>query len=272
MILPTDTLLAGKEAIVLLWLILVFAVERLWPAAPMPAALADAPAGRRQRLGRNGVLWLANVALSPLVVLPLTAWAASRTLPWRPAWWAGWPALAGDIVLLDFLIYWWHRANHQWPLLWRFHEVHHLDRFLDSTTALRFHFGEVLISAGARALVIILVGVPFATVMLFEALLLCATIFHHSNLRLPPRLERALARLIVTPSIHWVHHHAVRTDTDANYSTIFSLWDRLLGTRSPTARQPTMPIGVAGETERALPALLVRPFRAVIAGSPAARP
>jgi sterol desaturase/sphingolipid hydroxylase (fatty acid hydroxylase superfamily) len=271
MILPTDPLLAGKGAIVLLWLVVVFAVERLRPAAPMPAALTSAPAGRWRRLGRNGALWLVNIGLSPLVVLPLTAWAASQVLPWRPAWWSGWTALAVDIVLLDFLIYWWHRANHQWPLLWRFHEVHHLDRFLDSTTALRFHFGEVLISAGARGLIIILLGVPFTTVLLFEALLLCATIFHHSNLRLQPRLERALALVIVTPSIHWVHHHAVRTDTDANYSTIFSWWDRLFATRSPTRRHPTMAIGVEGEAERALPALLARPFRVTIAGSPAAR-
>ncbi|MGH6886301.1 MAG: sterol desaturase family protein, partial [Geminicoccales bacterium] len=140
--------------------------------------------------------------------------------------------------------------------------VHHLDRFLDSTSAVRFHFGEVLLSAGARALVILAVGFPFPSILVFEALLLCATIFHHSNLRLPAAIERALSRLIITPSIHWVHHHAVRTDTDSNYGTLFSVWDRLLRTRSPTVRTPTMPIGVEAKAERTLPALLARPFRA----------
>ena len=89
--------------------------------------------------------------------------------------------------LLDGLIYWWHRANHEWPLLWRFHVVHHLDRFLDATSAIRFHFGEVLISATARAGAIVLLGFPLASILAFETLVLIATVFHHSNLRLPPQ-------------------------------------------------------------------------------------
>ena len=125
--------------------------------------------------------------------------------------------------------------------------MHHLDRFLDSTSALRFHFGEVFLSALARALVIVAFAVPFATVVVFEALILLAAIFHHSNLRLPRRhSEAAGARLIITPAIHWVHHHARRRDTDSNYGTIFSFWDPLFGSRSPTPRDPDMEIGVEG--------------------------
>lgn len=97
--------------------------------------------------------------------------------------------------------------------------------------------------------------------MVFEALVLAASLFHHSNLRVPARVERLVARLVVTPSIHWVHHHAVRRDTDSNYATILSMWDRLFGSRSRTARTPDMPIGVEGTTEETLPRLLVRPFR-----------
>jgi sterol desaturase/sphingolipid hydroxylase (fatty acid hydroxylase superfamily) len=149
-------------------------------------------------------------------------------------------------VLLDFLIYWWHRANHRWHPLWRFHLVHHLDRILDSTSALRFHFGEVLISAAARAGAILLLGFPFLSIVAFETLLLIATIFHHSNLRLPPRLEAALASLVITPSIHWVHHHRRRIDTDSNYGTVFSFWDRLFASRSRARRSPEMEIGVEG--------------------------
>ena len=70
-----------------------------------------------------------------------------------------------------------------------------------------------------------------------------------------------MSAVIITPGIHWVHHHAVRADTDSNYGTLFSFWDPLFRTRSPTPRTPTMTIGVEGEGERALPALLVRPFR-----------
>jgi sterol desaturase/sphingolipid hydroxylase (fatty acid hydroxylase superfamily) len=146
-------LLAYKGALVAVWLVGLFLAERFWPAAPLPVPVARAPLAR---LVRNLALAAINFLLSPLVILPLTALAAGHALAWRPVWWQGWPGLALDLLLLDFLIYWWHRANHQWHFLWRFHLVHHLDRTLDSTSALRFHFGEVLISAAARAGAILL--------------------------------------------------------------------------------------------------------------------
>jgi sterol desaturase/sphingolipid hydroxylase (fatty acid hydroxylase superfamily) len=264
-------LLALKAVAVIAWIAALFAAERVWPAAPRPdparerwpVSLAALTAGGWARLGRNLAFWLINTALSPLVVLPLTAWAADRGagLDLRPAWWSGGWGLAADLLLLDVLIYWWHRANHVVPFLWRFHAVHHLDGFLDTTTALRFHFGEVLLSALARAAVVVLLGFPFASVLAFEALVLAATVFHHSNVRLPPGLERALAWVVVTPSIHWVHHHAVRRDTDSNYATVLSMWDRLFGSRSAARRSLAMPIGVEGQGEEGLAALVGRPFR-----------
>lgn len=259
-----EGLLAWKGAAVALWLAAFFLAERLRPAAPRPAAVARPLA----RLARNGLLWGINTLLSPLVVLPVTVWAAAHGLGWRPAWWDGLPALLLDLLLLDFLIYWWHRANHVVPFLWRFHEVHHLDATLDTTTALRFHFGEVLLSAGARAAVIVLLDVPLPTVVVFETLVLAATIFHHSNLALPPRLERALARVVVTPSIHWVHHRARRRDTDSNYATVLSLWDPLFTSRSPTRRQPEMAIGVEGRGEEPLAQLLLHPLYRTGAAAP----
>jgi len=107
-----------------------------------------------------------------------------------------------------------------------------------------------------------LIGFPFATILTFETLLLVATLFHHSNLRLLPGLERALARLVITPSIHWVHHHRRQSDTDSNYGTVFSFWDRLFGTRSASRRSPDMEIGVEGAEEQNFAGLLIRPARA----------
>jgi sterol desaturase/sphingolipid hydroxylase (fatty acid hydroxylase superfamily) len=253
-----DAALAWKGLAVALWLIALFIAERLHPADDRPRPEIG---GAWQRLGRNFGLWLANLALSPLIVAPFSVWAASHALPWRPPWWGGAAGLAADLVLLDLWIYWWHRANHEFPFLWRFHAMHHLDRVLDTSSALRFHFGEVLLSAVARAVAIVLLGLPIVSVVVFEALVLGAAIFHHSNLALAPRFEAALSRLVVTPSIHWVHHHRVRYDTDANYSTVLSLWDRLFASRSPTLRLAGMPIGVEGREELALPQLLIAPFR-----------
>jgi sterol desaturase/sphingolipid hydroxylase (fatty acid hydroxylase superfamily) len=236
------SLLASKGVVVLLWLAVLFAAERLKPAAAVPAGVARPG----WRLIGNAVLWGLNAGLSVAVVVPMTAWAAAAAPAWRPAWWSSSAGLALDLLILDGLIYWWHRANHEVLFLWRFHCVHHLDRFLDTTTAQRFHFGEVALSAAARACVVLALAIPLTSVLVFETLVLLAAIFHHSNLKLSPGFERALSSLVVTPSIHWVHHHRVRRDTDSNYATILSLWDPLFRSRSPTPRTPDLEIGVEG--------------------------
>ena len=254
-------LLSWKAVLVGLWLAAFFLAERLRPAAHPPERPRNGEADfGLKRLGRNATLWLGNAGLSLVFVVPVSLWAASVSLDWRPDWWSGWQGLLIDLIILDLAIYWWHRANHEIPFLWRFHEVHHLDRFLDTTTAVRFHFGEVALSAGFRAVLIILLGLPIVSVLVFESLVLIAAIFHHSNLRLPRGLEGLLGRVIITPEIHWVHHRAVRRDTDSNYGTILSIWDPLFGSRSPTPRRTDMKIGVERRVEQSLPRLLVRPF------------
>jgi sterol desaturase/sphingolipid hydroxylase (fatty acid hydroxylase superfamily) len=250
-------LLAYKSTAIGLWFALLFVGERLRPAA----VTARGWFGDWPRLAGNAGFWAINALLSLTIVVPVSHWASDVDLGLRPGWLGGWTGLAVDLLLLDFLTYWWHRANHTATFLWRFHEVHHLDQFLDTTSAVRFHFGEVLLSTGARAVVIVLFTIPLSSVLAFEALVLAATLFHHSNVRLPARLERALSWLVVTPSIHWVHHHAEWRDTNANYSTVLSLWDRLFASRSPTPRAPSMAIGTPGRRDLAWPRLVASPFR-----------
>ena len=245
--------LQSKGGIVLAVLVALLVLERLFPVARALGGL--------RRLARNFSLASLNAILSFAVVVPVSGLAAQWALDWRPAAWSGWVGLALDLVILDCWIYWWHRANHELPFLWRFHEIHHLDEFLDASSALRFHFGEVFLSALVRAAVILLLGVPFAHVVVFETLIALVTMFHHSNVRVPPRLERLVSFVIVTPSIHWVHHHALRADTDSNYSTLLSVWDRLFASRSRTLRSVDMPIGVEGGLDRGIMALVRRPFR-----------
>lgn len=246
------TMLQSKSALVLLALAAFLTLDRVFPVARV--------AGGAVRVAKNLALALANGFLGWLVVVPLSAFAAQHALDWRPQWWSGGLGLMADLLILDLWIYWWHRANHEVPLLWRFHEVHHLDEFLDASSALRFHFGEVLLSSLVRAGVIFLLGVPLTTVIVFETVLALATMFHHSNVKLPQSLEHLLSLVIVTPSIHWVHHHAIRADTDSNYSTVLSIWDRLFGSRSATVRTPEMPVGVEDARDLTLPGLLKRPF------------
>ena len=258
-----ETLLLLKGGLVLVALVTFALYERLRPATDgrLLVGFRHATRAAWHRLGRNLSLFGLNALLSPLLIVPITVWAGQHSLGLRPGWWSGGLGLALDLALLDLWIYWWHRANHELPLLWRFHQVHHLDETLDTSSALRFHFGEVLLSTLVRAVVIILLDLPLSSVLLFEGLVLAAALFHHSDARLPRPLERRLATVIITPSLHWVHHHALRADTDSNYGTVFSFWDRLFGSRSGTARWPAMPIGVEGARDRRLMALLGAPFR-----------
>ena len=232
---------------------LLFVGERLFSATPAPKGWS--------RLARNGAMWLMLLILSPLIVLPLTAFASAHPLWTRPESWSGWPALAADIIIFDLWAYWVHRAYHEISPMRRLHIAHHLDEHLDTTSAVRFHPGEVALSAALRMVPIALLAIPFSHVVFFEALLLAASLFHHSNLRLPGGFERALSRIVVTPSIHWVHHHALWRDTNSNYAAIFSIWDPLFRSRSPSRREKGMKIGVEGLGDRTLLGLLLAPFQ-----------
>lgn len=253
-------ILAIKAAFLAGWAGLLLVAERIAPAATLPD-VAKGRAGWR-RIGRNLGLFLINSALSPLFVLPVTVFAALHAPDWRPGWWAGSWGLLADILLLDLFLYAWHRANHRIGFLWRFHQVHHFDRFLDVTSAVRFHAGEVALSALVRGAFVFAADVPLASVLIFEIVVLTCSLFHHSNGKLQQGVEKALSFLIVTPGWHWLHHHAVRRDTDSNYATLLPLWDRIFGSANPGRRDPAMPIGLEGEgLDPALPALLLKPFR-----------
>lgn len=233
------------------WFAGLAAIERAIPAARRPPG--------RARLVRNLGLWAANSLMNPFVTLPIAAAAAAFQVWTRPLM-PVWLGLTLDFALLDLWAYAWHRANHEWPLLWRFHQVHHLDEFLDTTSASRFHPGEVAISALARTPLLIVADIPFTSIAAFDVCLLVAALFHHSNVRLPAGFEAMLRVVIVTPSHHWVHHHAVRADTDSNYGVLFTLWDRLFGSWSPNTRALDMPIGVEGQHDVPIIALAAAPF------------
>ena len=244
-----EALLAYKAYIVATALVFLFALERVFPAVNN--------SWQPMRMVKNFSVAFINFLLGPLIVLPLSVYVSTHGLGLRPSWWN----MAFDLLLLDAWIYAWHRLNHLLPFLWRFHEVHHLDETLDTTTALRFHFGEVVLSALVRAALIWMLAIPLFTVAVFETLVVLAALFHHSNLKLPSALESWVSKLIVTPRLHWVHHHALREDTDSNYATVLSVWDMLFRSRSKNARRQDMKMGVAGKPDRSLLELLLSPFQ-----------
>jgi sterol desaturase/sphingolipid hydroxylase (fatty acid hydroxylase superfamily) len=148
-------------------------------------------------------------------------------------------------ILLDYTLWIWHLLNHRVPLLWRFHAAHHVDLDLDASTALRFHPGELLMSVPFRALQVVIIGVDVRVLLTWEAALLVATEFHHSNLRLPLRFERLLRALLVTPRMHGIHHSIVPGEVNSNFGTLLTAWDRLHHTFVHGVRQRDIVIGLA---------------------------
>ena len=133
-------------------------------------------------------------------------------------------ALLG-FLFLDLAFYWFHRASHTWSFLWRFHGMHHLDTQMDVTTSLRFHIGELLFSAVYKAMLIISLGLPISVFIFYEIVLTASAQFHHSDIRLPDKLDSKISKVIVTPKYHTNHHTVAEHSRNANYSSIFTVWD-----------------------------------------------
>jgi sterol desaturase/sphingolipid hydroxylase (fatty acid hydroxylase superfamily) len=135
---------------------------------------------------------------------------------------------------------------------------------LDVSTSFRFHFGEVLYSVGFRALQVYLLGISLFTYLVYELVFQCATLFHHSNVRLPITVERWLNQIVVTPRMHGIHHSIVKEETNSNFSVIFRWWDLIHGTLKLNVKQSEVVIGVPAYLEREdnkLMNLLILPFR-----------
>src|SRR5262245_8916538 len=153
-------------------------------------------------------------------------------------------AVGASILLLDYTLWHWHWLTHRVPWLWRFHLVHHVDRDLDASTALRFHAGELVLSIPYRAAQIVVLGVHPTGYVIFQLLLFVSILFHHSNLRLPAGLERVLVRVIVTPRMHGIHHSDWESETHSNWSSLLSAWDYLHGTAQLNVPQSAVRVGV----------------------------
>jgi sterol desaturase/sphingolipid hydroxylase (fatty acid hydroxylase superfamily) len=222
-----------------------------------------------RRVARNlGLAGLAaailNVLQAPLLV-PVAHWAHGRDLGLlnRVELPRG-VEIAAAVVLLDYTLWHWHWLTHRVPFLWRFHVVHHVDLDLDASTALRFHFGEMMLSVPYRLLQVVVIGADPAAVALWQVLLLVSILFHHSNLRLPAGLERVLVRVVVTPRMHGIHHSDYENETHSNWSSLLSAWDYLHGTLLLSVPQRAIAIGVPpyrDPRDVTLGKMLALPFR-----------
>lgn len=142
----------------------------------------------------------------------------------------GWLAFILSLLALDLAIYLQHVMFHAVPGLWRLHRMHHADLEFDVTTGLRFHPVEILLSMGIKLAVVMALGPPAAAVLVFEVLLNATAMFNHSNVSIPPVIDRVLRLIVVTPDMHRVHHSIHPDETNSNFGFNVPWWDRFLGT------------------------------------------
>ena len=223
---------------------------------------------RTRHAARNLILASINAAVLVLVFSGATVAMAeiSASRHWGLLYSVDFTTLvrvALAFLLLDAWNYGWHWLNHRFPILWRFHQVHHSDPVMDVSTATRFHFGEIVISATLRLLLIPILGIPIEGLILYDGTLLVATQFHHSNLLLPDQIDRLVRYALVSPDMHKLHHSREKVETDSNYASVLSLWDRLFGTYRQKKDRRSIRFGLDsfhGEERRSLSGLWMAPF------------
>ena len=199
------------------------------------------------RLARNAAMGAACQAVIMVSEAPLTRRIARTNalekrglrhlLPGRLG------AIAGFLAM-DYGFYLWHVATHKVPFLWRFHRVHHLDPDLDASTAVRFHFLDMLVSLPWRLVQVRVSGVDETLLTRWQGFFLGSILFHHSNLQLPRGWDEKLAKVITTPKMHGIHHSQRPDEMDSNWTSGISVWDRLHGTFRADVAQADIAIGV----------------------------
>jgi sterol desaturase/sphingolipid hydroxylase (fatty acid hydroxylase superfamily) len=99
---------------------------------------------------------------------------------------------------------------------------------------------------------------------LFQTILFASILFHHSNLRLPEKLERVLVRILVTPRMHGIHHSDRYEETNSNWASLLTLWDFVHRTFRMDVPEERITIGVPAyrdPSEVTVGKILTLPFR-----------
>lgn len=248
-------------------LLIAGAAAIAWAERRHPLRTPTQP-GPRRLLG-NLVLGITSLAVVSLLEAPVVVPLARSTERRRSgvAQRLPLPPLARDLIavlLMDYTIYVWHVLTHKVPPLWRLHLVHHIDLDLDASTALRFHAVDMAVSVPWRAAQVALLGVSPRALGWWQGFFFLSVLFHHGNIRLPPRLDRALSRILTTPRMHGIHHSASRDRTASNWSSGLSLWDHLHRTWRLDEADSPREIGVVAyrnPSETCVAPSLTMPFR-----------
>jgi sterol desaturase/sphingolipid hydroxylase (fatty acid hydroxylase superfamily) len=250
-------------------LVLLWAIESAFPLLELPYKKSK---GKHALINISFTIvhFIIHTILA-IIILWISDWTAKHQF--GIIHWTG-VGVVGTIIIsalvMDFFAGWLcHFVEHQIPVFWRFHIIHHADNSVDVSTGLRHHPLESVWRGLFFFMGIFVAGAPMYAVMIFQTLLVAATGFTHANIRLPERVDRLLSFVLVSPNMHKVHHHWKQPYTDTNYGAVFSIWDRLLGTFStldPKEIRYGLDRYYANEKDEDFISLMKRPFQSLKKG------
>jgi sterol desaturase/sphingolipid hydroxylase (fatty acid hydroxylase superfamily) len=256
----------GVSWIVSITIFLVFAVYET--VRPDKSMIVSTPGRWLGHFALYAVGLVILVQVAPARITPLLAEFGHSPTPFEIVGQSGGDVavLVAGFLLIDLFLYASHRIHHRIYTLWRFHAVHHSDIDVDLTTTLRHHPLEFLLNAGLATVLFVALGLPAWVFPIYGVCSIASGLFQHLNAQLPPRIDRVLRSLLVTPAMHRSHHSADPAHYDYNYGNIFSIWDRVLGTHKVLASQAqqSLSFGVPEFTAPEFAGLrwaLILPFR-----------
>lgn len=251
-----------SNAIMVLVYFSLFIIERIYPLRIPTGKLA-------YRVFVNITMTCLALIVAAIVINPVSQFSLTWTetnqfgmMHWLPL-----PQPLSFIIgflLMDLTFYYWHWLNHNVGILWRFHNVHHIDPDLDVTTSIRFHYVEIAYSGLFRLIQLMLLGVSPFIFLTYQLFFQLNTFFQHSNIKLPIVFEKIINKFIVTPRMHGIHHSQIMEETNSNYGVIFSFWDKLHSTLKLNIPQKLINIGVPGYNladDNSLKNVLIMSFR-----------
>jgi sterol desaturase/sphingolipid hydroxylase (fatty acid hydroxylase superfamily) len=245
-----------KDLILILFLMILYILECLFP-------YFDTFKNKSLHAVRNIGVIAFNAVITNLLLIPLIVLSTDTSrglfntvsMDWKVE-------LILTILFIDALTYILHVLFHKLPFLWRFHRMHHSDTEMDVTTGSRFHIGEHIITILIRSGLYAICAMKLDYILVYETVFLANVLFHHANISIGNTLDKGFRIFLTSPLMHKVHHSDLKVETDSNYTSLLSLWDRLFRTYRIVLNPKDIVYGIKGlKEEQTILKMLLTPFK-----------
>lgn len=169
-----------------------------------------------------------------------------------------WLQFLGVLLIADLGFYWVHRAFHAFPLLWKFHSVHHSIEEMDFLAAHRVHPVDQILTRSATLLPVFALGFSKEAILAWTVMYHAQSLLLHSNVKIG---FGPLRHIIALPVFHHWHHANHPAAVDRNFAGQLPFLDFLFGTlHLPPGKAPEK-YGIDAPVPESYLGQLAHPFR-----------